>query len=115
MKREKKEKQVRRVKTTKRIKAQRAKPPTVTWATDAFIGIKTEVKTEEEKERNWEQVSHPATLDHLVAYRAYGGPILSPLTHRGNIIIIIIIKNTYPSLYLKCLNVISSMNLTRSS
>ena len=47
-------------------------------------------KKEEQKERNGERVSNPATLAHLVAsydpHESYGEPIFYPLAHREKIL-----------------------------
>ena len=83
--REKKEGQVKRVKKSKGIKAQRVKPYLSLGNWFAKKGKRAKQKTETEQIRNREQVPNPATPDHLVAsyysYGLYRGPTLKPAPH----------------------------------
>ena len=60
---DKEERQERRGKKRKGIKAQKVKFPTPSWAIDAFIGDE-EQNGKQKKET--EQVPNPTTLDHSV-------------------------------------------------
>ena len=67
--REKNEKEGRRAKKKKGVKAQKVKPPALTRAIDALIGeeLENENEKKEQRERKREPVSNPVTPDHLVA------------------------------------------------
>ena len=79
--REKKERQVRRMKERKGIEAPRVKYPTPSRATDALIGDEEQNGKQKKlkKKRNRGRVPIPATLDHSVAsydaQKSYDEPI----------------------------------------